>query len=122
MNSGQSLTLEEILVSPSEIMESQLSINRSEVRKSKSKMRTYLKKCKDVFISPQQQAEDIRPISTQDNVSSSCTSWYLDNDFAETKSGAQSINFEQPADKIDIENKESKMSTILEISGTEVKS
>ena len=104
MSTVNSLTLDEIVVSPPESMESQSSINRGEVRKSKSKMRTYLKKCKNAIIGQHSQVEDIRPIATHDTTANSCTSWYLDeNDDSKESTeqifGVQSINFEQPVDK-----------------------
>ena len=98
-STGHSLALEEILVSPPEIMDNQQSINRGEIRKSKSKMRTYLKKCKDAIIGQNQQVEDIPPISIQETSANSCTSWYLDSedskDISDEIFGVQSINFEE---------------------------
>lgn len=73
------------------------SINRTEVRRSKSRVRSYLKKCKDVLIGTQQQnqqhqhqqqSDDTRPI-THEPVSQnpSTSSWYLDdNEVVESKS------------------------------------
>lgn len=121
MNTGQSLTLEEVFVSPSEIMDNQQSINRGEIRKSKSKMRTYLKKCKDAIIGQNQQVEDIRPISTQET--NSCTSWYLDSE--ETKEiseeifGVQSINFNESVYS-ESDAAEPKISTAYETPTSEV--
>lgn len=57
-------------------------LSRNDFRKSKSKMKIYLKKCKDALIGQQQQMpEDTCPITHHEAVSQSPnTSWYLDDE------------------------------------------
>lgn len=57
-------------------------LSRNDFRKSKSKMKIYLKKCKDALIGQQQpMPEDTCPITHHEAVSQSPnTSWYLDDE------------------------------------------
>lgn len=54
-------------------------MDRSEVRKSKSKVRSYLKRCKDALYGHQHQNEETCTITVHEDLPSpsSCTSWYL---------------------------------------------
>lgn len=62
-------------------------MDRNEVRKSKSKMRSYLKRCKDALYGHQQQSEESCTITVHEN-SSTNTSWYLTEDMDTTTSDA----------------------------------
>jgi hypothetical protein len=78
--------LEEIVINQTTAMD------RSEVRKSKSKVRSYLKRCKDALYGHQHQNEETCTITVHEDPpsSSSCTSWYLTE--ADTRKSSEMCN------------------------------
>lgn len=90
--------LEEIVVNQTMDTATHSGINRGEVRKSKSKVRSYLKKCKDAIYG-HQVADDTCIITVNEDLpQSSSTSWYL----AEIESNeiVKQINFEKEKEQL----------------------
>lgn len=85
--------LEEIVVNQTMDTASHSGISRGEVRKSKSKVRSYLKKCKDAIYGHQVVDDTCIITVNEDLPQSSTTSWYL----AEIESNeiGKQINFEK---------------------------
>lgn len=81
--------LEEIVVNQT-AMES--SMSRSDVRKSKSKVRSYFKKCKDVLYG--HSSDETCTITVNEDLpqSSSNTSWYLTTTATTTEQSNDSVN------------------------------
>lgn len=90
--------LEEIVVNQTMDTATHSGINRGEVRKSKSKVRSYLKKCKDAIYGHQVPDDTCIITVNEDLPQSSNTSWYL----AEIESNEiiKQINFEKEKEQL----------------------